>query len=308
MTQLADAVDAINRYTGTDAETERILDLALPTMQYHANRFHYYHSRLIIDVCDLVAYQQIYLLQWLKGERPDVINQSFLSGILYKNMITAVRLQYRDFRQTEQYYEFVNQCFVERNDQYLCDFTMSDIRFALDELDVKPIVKDVLFRLLIEQYEFKDVKDYYNLSVSRLDDLYNDGMQALCSKLGLPKKSHYFTPVRHGRIRRKLTGTYVRMNNDSQIVADYMSGMKMATIVRKYGRCQSSIVNVLKRNGIALRSQIVKFVDHQMIQDYQAGMSYAEIGEKYKRNRTGIFKILKKHGIKPNRRRGKKAA
>lgn len=308
MTKLAEAVDAINHYTGTDAEKERILDLALPTMQYHANRFHYYHSRLIIDVCDLVAYQQIYLLQWLKGERPGNINQSYLSGILYKNMITAVRLQYRDFRQTEHYYEFVNQCFVERNDQYLCDFTMSDIRITLAELDVKPIVKDVLFKLLIEQYEFKDVMGYYNLSVSRIDDLYNDGMRALCSRIGLPQQSHYFTPVRHGRIRRKLEGRYVRMNNDSAIIADYMSGIKMATIVRKYGKCQRTIVNILKQNGIALRSQTINFVDHAIIRDYQAGMSLSDISDKYGRCRTGLYKILKKHGIESNHRRGKKAA
>lgn len=252
MTQLSEAVDAIHHYTGTDVEKERILDLALPTMQYNANRFHRNNPRLIIDVSDLVAYQQLYLLQWLQGERPAVINQSFLSGILYNHMITFVRMEYRDFRRQEKYYEFVNQCFIEHSNEYLDDCVMSDMRITLDELDVKAIVKDILFKLLIDQYSPIDVKDYYGLSLTRIMQLFDEGMTALCQKFKLEPKQHFSPPNRQSKYRRSLDGKYVDPIVPL-IITDYRCGMTYNQLSIKYRKARSTIIKLIDKYGVEIR-------------------------------------------------------
>ena len=305
MTKLAEAVDAINRYTGTDAETERILDLALPTMQYHASRFHYYHSRF--DVDDLIANMQLYLFQWLRGKRHNGINQVWLSRLLYNQMITSVRCQFKDFRHLDRHIEYVNDYINSRCYEYISDDTMTDLRITIDELDVRDIVKDLLVKILIEQYSISDVLDYYHLSIGYTSQLYKEGMKALCSRFNIDK-NRFMTPVRKGKISCKPAG-YYKKKIEMQIIADYQAGTKLSTIIRKYGKSHSTIINILHRHGVPMRFRRKRNpADEKLIiSDYQSGISYAEMCEKFKRSRAGIIKILARHGIERNRG-SKKAA
>lgn len=310
MTKLADAVDAINHYTGTEAETERILDLALPAMTYNANRFHR-NNPALNDVSDLVAYQQLFFLKWLKGGRPQFINQSFLVKMLYVNMINEIRIHHRDFRQRKKYFEFVNQCVIERRNEWFDDMTMSDIRITIDELDVKDIVKDILFKLLIDQYEVSDLTEYYNLTLARISQLFDVGMKKLCARFELVPQRHYATPKHHGQFRRRPEGFYIRQinNKDAEIIADYQAGMKMAVMEHKYQKSKNTIISIVKRHGCELRKTRSRnqAVDELVINDYLSGMSLRAIGKKYGYHHANITNILMRNGIEPNRR-GKKAA
>ena len=305
MTKLADAVDAINHYTGTEAETERILDLALPAMTYHATRFRYYHSRF--DVEDLLANMQLYLIQWLRGKRQNGINQVWFSRLLYNQMITSVRCQYKDFRHLDKHIEYVNDYINFRRYEYISDDTMTDIRITIDELDVSEIVKDLLVKILIEQYSISDVLDYYHLSIGYTSQLYKEGMAALCARFNIVKQ-RFLTPVRKGKISCKPAG-YYKKKIEMQIIADYQAGTKLSTIIRKYGKSRSTIINILHRHGVPMRFRRKRNpADEKLIiSDYQSGISYAEMCEKFKRSRAGIIKILARHGIERNRG-SKKAA
>lgn len=305
MTKLADAVDAINRYTGTDEETERILDLALPVMQLHAYRYHCVHPRF--DVDDLVANMQLYLLKYLHGKRPDVINQSYFSRLLYNQMITSVRCQYRDCRQKSKHLEYVNNCVINRSNEYVRDDTMTDIRVTIDELNISDKCKDILVKTLIEQYSLSDLLDYYNISLSSINGYYRAGMIALCERLHV-EKHRWVTPVRCGKITRKPTGVYNNRTKDERlIIADYESGLKVQSIIQKYRLSGKALTNILIRNGVTMRRCDNKVQEQSMICDYKNGMTYKDIAAKYCRNINSIAHVLKRNGIEPNRR-GKKAA
>lgn len=305
MTKLADAVDAINHYTGTDAETERILDLALPVMQLHAYRFHCVHPRF--DADDLVANMQLFLLKYLNGKRPDVINQSYFSRLLYNQMITSVRCQYRDFRQKSKHLEYVNNCVINRINEYVRDDTMTDIRVTIDELNISDKCKDILVKTLIEQYSLSDLLDYYNISLSSINGYYRYGMMALCERLHV-EKHRWVTPVRCGKITRKPTGVYNNRTKDERlIIADYESGLKFQLIIQKYRLSGKALTNILIRNGVTMRRCVNKVQEQSMIRDYHNGMTYKDIAAKYCRNINSIAHVLKRNGIEPNRR-GKKAA
>ena len=312
MTKLADAVDAINHYTGTDAETERILDLALPVMQLHAYRFHCVHPRF--DADDLVANMQLFLLKYLNGKRPDVINQTYFSRLLYNQMITSVRCQYRDFRQKSKHLEYVNNCVINRINEYVRDDTMTDIRVTIDELNTSDKCKDILVKTLIEQYSLSDLLDYYNISLSSINGYYRYGMMALCERLHV-EKHRWVTPVRRGKITRKPTGVYNnttgvynnRTRDERLIIADYESGIKFRLIAQKYKLKSRELSDILIRNGVTMRRTINKMKEQSIVRDYLNGMTYKDIAEKYCYNISTLPLVLKRNGIEPNRR-GKKAA
>ena len=262
MTKLADAVDAINHYTGTEAETERILDLALHVMQLHAYRFHYFHPRF--DADDLVANMQLFLLKYLNGKRPDVINQTYFSRLLYNQMITSVRCQYRDFRQKSKHLEYVNNCVINRSNEYVRNDTMTDIRVTIDELNISDKCKDILVKTLIEQYSLSDLLDYYQMAMSSITALYSDGMTALSDRLHVAKH-RWVTPVRRGKITRKPTGVYNNRTRDERlIIADYESGIKFHSIAKKYKLKSRELSDILIRNGVTMRRTINKMKEQSI--------------------------------------------
>lgn len=254
MKKIAEAVVAINHYTGTDAENAMIIDRCLPIMGINARQYKRRHPLLIIEIEDLIAYQQMYLLYWLKYEHKNAtkeMNQKFLTLLLYRKMIDLIRADYKDYRHFDQYCEFVQQLALDKRNEYHGSELISDLRITINELNVSHRIKDVLFKLLIDQYAPADVLNYYGVSWSRITQLFDEGMTALCHQLNLESKRHYIAPFGKTIFHRFPEGKYVDPTVPL-IIQDYRLGMSYYQLSIKYQKARITIKNLIDKYGVEI--------------------------------------------------------
>jgi len=96
--------------------------------------------------------------------------------------------------------------------------------------------------------------------------------------------------------------------NEAQVVSEYLSGMSTYEVSKKHGCSDNTVVSILKRNGIKIRTRqeasqlyfghIEPLNKAQIIEDYQSGMSTIQVGKKHGCANKTVNRLLKQNGIK----------
>ena len=86
------------------------------------------------------------------------------------------------------------------------------------------------------------------------------------------------------------------------IIKLYQEGLSMAKIGKKYGLCAATILAILRRNNIEIRTKggIYALNEQNIIEDYKSGKSSTEIAKMFNVNVHTITNILEKNGVERN--------
>jgi DNA-binding transcriptional regulator LsrR (DeoR family) len=88
-------------------------------------------------------------------------------------------------------------------------------------------------------------------------------------------------------------------HQEKQICADYEAGMNASDVARRHGISNTSVGNILKRNGIRTRAPSERHSerDRMIVECYESGATQQEIGERFGLSQTGVGKILDRNGV-----------